>query len=212
MSRRARKLIPKPKLYRSDDLVEILAEEIPQAERVLMEVLSLLARRKVIVNAATDLGGMNRSGGELTAAFEEAEVYEPPTAADVLERLEQLSRRVEQVAELARTSGWTDYEEKLARQRDRREAEGQRMMWDPEKFLSNPLDMIAALICETYSEAGEDAALADDEALQMIRDLLLQVDEEIIERWPREECCGNRKKVDDGLVPESCRPIITLCE
>jgi len=42
--------------------------------------------------------------------------------------------------------------------------------------------MIASIISETYAEAGEDAVFADDEALVMIRDLLLDVDSTIIER------------------------------
>lgn len=43
-------------------------------------------------------------------------------------------------------------------------------------------NFIAAIICRTYLEQGDEATLADDEALIMIRDLLLMFDETIIVR------------------------------
>ncbi len=52
----------------------------------------------------------------------------------------------------------------------------------PAAPLVPPLDQIAAVICETYAEAGDDAVLPDDEALLMIRDILLDDDQGIIER------------------------------
>lgn len=43
-------------------------------------------------------------------------------------------------------------------------------------------DRIAAVIAQTYAELGEAGTLADDEALELIRDLLLDFDSEIIDR------------------------------
>lgn len=44
------------------------------------------------------------------------------------------------------------------------------------------LDRIASLIGKTYAEQGDAASLADDEALMMIRDEILQCDDTAIER------------------------------
>lgn len=120
----------RPRRYRSDDLIEILAEEIPSTERVLCEVLGLLVRRKVLLNPRASLGG------GASAPAEEQRAAEAPAPS----------------------------------------------LWDQTRFLVNPLEMIASIICETYAEAGEDAVFADDEALIMIRDLLLEVDATIVER------------------------------
>ena len=43
-------------------------------------------------------------------------------------------------------------------------------------------DRIAAVISRTYAELGDAAPLADDEALETIRDLLLAYDPQIIDR------------------------------
>ncbi len=43
-------------------------------------------------------------------------------------------------------------------------------------------DRIAAIIGKTYAEMGDAAQLADDEALMMIRDVLLELDPTLIER------------------------------
>lgn len=43
-------------------------------------------------------------------------------------------------------------------------------------------DQIAAVIAHTYAELGDAAPLADDEALTLIRDLLLRHDPEVINR------------------------------
>ena len=43
-------------------------------------------------------------------------------------------------------------------------------------------DRIAAVIAHTYAELGEVAPLADDEALVMIRELLIKHDPKIIDR------------------------------
>jgi hypothetical protein len=43
-------------------------------------------------------------------------------------------------------------------------------------------DRMAAIISQTYIEMGEDARLADDEALMQLRDLLMDFDETVIVR------------------------------
>ena len=43
-------------------------------------------------------------------------------------------------------------------------------------------DRIATIICQTYAELGDVAPLADDEALMMIREELLDHDPEILDR------------------------------
>jgi hypothetical protein len=43
-------------------------------------------------------------------------------------------------------------------------------------------NLVAAAISKTYAECGEAAVLADDTALTIIRDILLEFDEEIIKR------------------------------
>lgn len=47
-------------------------------------------------------------------------------------------------------------------------------------------ERVAAIVGKTYAVQGDDAQLADDEALTRIRDLLGELDETLIER--------NRKK------------------
>ncbi|HYX72151.1 MAG TPA: hypothetical protein VE732_05220 [Nitrososphaera sp.] len=46
-------------------------------------------------------------------------------------------------------------------------------------------DRIAAVIGKTYAEMGDAATVADDEGLMMIRDLLLEIDDTLIERNKR---------------------------
>jgi hypothetical protein len=48
--------------------------------------------------------------------------------------------------------------------------------------LNGLLEMIAIVIGKTYAERGDSFALADDEALTLIRDLLLQHDPSLIVR------------------------------
>lgn len=43
-------------------------------------------------------------------------------------------------------------------------------------------DRIAAVICQTYAELGDVAPLADDEALVLIREMLLKYDPRILDR------------------------------
>lgn len=43
-------------------------------------------------------------------------------------------------------------------------------------------DRIAAVVGQTYAELGDAGTLADDEAIEMIRDLLLGFDSEVIDR------------------------------
>ncbi|PYS89011.1 MAG: hypothetical protein DMF64_19085 [Acidobacteria bacterium] len=43
-------------------------------------------------------------------------------------------------------------------------------------------DRVAAIIGKTYAEQGDAATLADDEALMMVRDLLLEIDDTLIDR------------------------------
>ena len=43
-------------------------------------------------------------------------------------------------------------------------------------------NLIAAVISKTYAECGDGAKLADDTALMIIRDILLELDERIIKR------------------------------
>lgn len=51
-----------------------------------------------------------------------------------------------------------------------------------ERWLATSLDQVAIIISHTYAERGDAAELADDVALAMIRDLLLDVDAHLIER------------------------------
>jgi hypothetical protein len=51
------------------------------------------------------------------------------------------------------------------------------------RFINN----VAAVIAVTYVERGDDAAIPDDVALTLIRDLLLKLDPEIIERVKNNE-------------------------
>jgi hypothetical protein len=43
-------------------------------------------------------------------------------------------------------------------------------------------DRVAAIVGKTYAEIGDAATLADDTALMMIRDLLFEIDDTLIER------------------------------
>ena len=51
-----------------------------------------------------------------------------------------------------------------------------------ERWLAACFDQVAIIISHTYAERGDAAELADDVALAMIRDLLLDVDAHLIER------------------------------
>jgi hypothetical protein len=55
-----------------------------------------------------------------------------------------------------------------------------RALFDP--TLYHLIERIAVVIGQTYADLGEGAMLADDHALEMIRDLLLDYQPEIIER------------------------------
>lgn len=50
------------------------------------------------------------------------------------------------------------------------------------KKLAKLPDRVAAIVGKTYSERGDAFELADDQAMGMIRDLLFELDETIIER------------------------------
>lgn len=52
----------------------------------------------------------------------------------------------------------------------------------PENLLVVFIRGVAIIVGKTYAERGEDAPLADDLALMLIRDLLLDLDAEIIDR------------------------------
>ena len=43
-------------------------------------------------------------------------------------------------------------------------------------------DRIAAVVGKTYAEKGDAFEIADDQAVMMIRDLLIELDETLIER------------------------------
>ncbi len=178
------------KLYRSDDLLEILAEEIPVKEKGLLEVLELLARRKVLINPQASLRRPALPDDYLLVnemQRDELEQTEPDwrtVCNDVRQRMEQLSCRIEQVAATPASDvrRATNREEEPAGIHNESHEQIPDLYWKASRFLVNPLEMIAAIISETYAEAGEDAVFADDEALVMIRDLLLDVDTTIIER------------------------------
>lgn len=53
--------------------------------------------------------------------------------------------------------------------------------YDALKVVKLP-DRIAAIVGKTYAVRGDDAQLADDEALTRIRDLLEELDPELIDR------------------------------
>jgi hypothetical protein len=52
----------------------------------------------------------------------------------------------------------------------------------PENLLVVFIRRVAIIVGKTYAERGESAQLADDLALMLIRDLLLDLDAEIIDR------------------------------
>lgn len=52
----------------------------------------------------------------------------------------------------------------------------------PESALAVFFGHVATVVSKTYAEMGEDAKLADDVALMLIRDLLLDLDAGIVER------------------------------
>lgn len=51
-----------------------------------------------------------------------------------------------------------------------------------EAWLNGLLGRIAAVIGMSYAECGDSAKITDDEALMLIRELLLEADETVIER------------------------------
>jgi hypothetical protein len=190
MNRKKKRVCYQPRLYRSDDLLDVLAEEIPIKEKGLLEVLSLLARRKALVNPQASLRRPALPDDHFLVnetRSNELEDVEPDWRTvfnDVRQRMEHLSCRIDQVAttsasDVRRT---TNSEEKPVGVRHESREEMPELYWKAIRFLVNPLEMIASIIGETYAEAGEDAVFADDEALVMIRDLSLDVDSPIIER------------------------------
>jgi hypothetical protein len=191
MNRKKKLARYKPRLYRSDDLLDILAEEIPIREKGLLEVLGLLARRKVLVNPQADLRRPALPDDHLLVnetQSDEMEQTEPDWRIvfnDVRQRMEQLSRWIDQVAAATPATDvrcMLNSEAETADVRHESREELPDLYWQASRFLVNPLEMIASIISETYAEAGEDAVFADDEALVMIRDLLLDVDSTVIER------------------------------
>ncbi len=66
---------------------------------------------------------------------------------------------------------------------DRRKRKGvMRMPEEQAELVAKFPDRVAAIVGKTYAEMGDAHILADDEALNRIRDLLLEIDEEIIGR------------------------------
>jgi hypothetical protein len=66
---------------------------------------------------------------------------------------------------------------------------GKGVKWMPEEYavkLKKFPERVAAIVAKTYAELGDSAQISDDEAVSRIRDLLNELDENIIER--------NRKK------------------
>lgn len=189
MNRKKKRARYQPRLYRSDDLLEILVEEIPIKEKGLLEVLGLLARRKVLVNPHAslrhpalpdDLPLVHETQSD---ELEQTEADWRALFNDVRQRLEHLSCRIDQVAAApVREARPVQREEVVPRATHESHEDLPDLYWKASRFLVNPLEMIASIIGETYAEAGEDAAFADDEALLLIRDLLLDVDGAIIER------------------------------
>lgn len=54
--------------------------------------------------------------------------------------------------------------------------------WQPSPLEVRLYDQVARVVSKTHAETGEDDQLADDEALIIIRELLLNFDEQIIMR------------------------------
>ena len=190
MYRRKKRARYQPRLYRSDDLLDILEEEIPIKEKGLLDVLGLLARRKVLLNPQASLRRPALPDDHLLVnetQSDELEQTEPDwriVCNDVRQRMEHLSRRIDQVAATPPASEvhTAHREEEPLSEPLVSHEEIPELYWKASRFLVNPLELIASIISETYAEAGEDAVFADDEALVMIRDLLLEVDATIIER------------------------------
>lgn len=189
MNRKKKRARYQPRLYRSDDLLDILAEEIPIKEKGLLEVLGLLARRRVLVNPQASLrcpalpDDHSLVHETQSDELEQTELEWRALFNDVRQRLEHLSCRIDQVAATpAREARPVQREEAVPRATPESHEDLPDLYWKASRFLVNPLEMIASIISETYAEAGEDAVFADDEALVMIRDLLLDVDSTLIER------------------------------
>jgi len=189
MNRKKKRARYQPRLYRSDDLLDILEEEIPIKEQGLLEVLSLLARRKVLVNPQASLRRPALPDDQLLVNEKQSDELadvDPDWRTvfnDVRQRLEHLSCRIDQVAATpVQEARPVQREEAVPRATHESHEDLPDLYWKASRFLVNPLEMIASIIGETYAEAGEDAVFADDEALVMIRDLLLDVDSTIIER------------------------------
>jgi hypothetical protein len=58
----------------------------------------------------------------------------------------------------------------------------QREAQDRARKLQSLITRIAAILSQTYAELGDGAPLPDDEALRLVRELLLDDDEQIIDR------------------------------
>jgi len=72
----------------------------------------------------------------------------------------------------------------LARKRYHRRKEGSCMVQAHEyatKLAKLP-DRIAAIVGKTFTVQGDEASMADDQALSMIRDLVEELDDQVIER------------------------------
>ncbi len=149
----------------------------------------MLARRKVLLNPQASLRRPALPDDHLLLNETQSDELDQTESDwrmvfdDVRQRMGDLSRRIDQIAEDSVPEVRpTNLEEELPRMRHESHEELPDLYWKASRFLVNPLEMIAAIIGETYAEAGEDAVFADDEALLMIRDLLLDVDTTIIER------------------------------
>jgi len=83
---------------------------------------------------------------------------------------------------ILRAGKWAELSGKLNLVLDCEEAESliRRALLD--RSLYRLIERIAVVIGQTYADLGEGAMLADDQALAMIRDLLLDYQPEIIER------------------------------
>lgn len=208
----------KPRLYRSDDLLEVLADELPVREEGLLEVLRLLARRRVLLDPRASLRRpilpddrplVNEKQGEELG--ETANDWRADFA-DVRRRMEDVSRRIDEAAAAAASEVRpAKREAEPSRRGDESREELPELYWKARRFLVNPLERIASIICETYAEAGEDAVFSDDEALVMIRDLLLEVDATLIERTRGTNLAAKDRRwqlfAERAMAPAAGRPV-----
>jgi hypothetical protein len=160
-------------------------------------ILELLRRKIILLNPMMSFVPGITAENQPAKPIRLVKEWEKIAIERALTKLNALSSKINDQALAAPPS--KDDEGEEAASRRKLEEIVLRIEETPPTLAVDPLELVAAIISETYAEAGEDAVIADDEALLMIRDLILDNDPDSIER-NRGRCISAKVRSWDAVA------------